>query len=1403
MAEESLPLSAELRIDAVCRSFEAAWQAAAAGGTRPRIEEYLGATAPPEREALLAELLKVELHYRRGERPTADEYRRRFPQHERLITHLFEQLAAAPGPQREGGGRETVRVAAGQETGTDPNRTEAEALPGTGAGEAGGAAGLPAVPGYEVLEVLGRGAMGVVYKARHVKLNRLVALKMILSGAHAGEPELARFRSEAEAVARLQHPNVVQIHEIGEHAGLPYFSLEFVDGGSLQQHLAGTPQQPGAAAQLLETLARAVHAAHEKGIVHRDLKPANVLLTRDGVPKVSDFGLAKQLDADSGRTQSGAILGTPSYMAPEQAAGRTKEVGPPADVWALGAILYEALTGGPPFRGATVRDTLEQVCTREPVPPRQWQPKVPRDLETICLKCLHKEPHRRYASALALAEDLERFQERKPIVARPVGRLERAGKWARRNPAVAAFLTVLVVGTVVSASLAVYAVQKAELAHSSETAAVNANTELGKANDELKNANASLIKKDDQLLTALARSLLRPLAVQAGPLGEEGVQWPLPLTDPEIKALRELVDNPDERLGPRFVEEALRSPVTTRQLRARAALAMHAAVGLSPDKQEQVEKLLCERLQDSNLDAEQKTDLALVALDLGELTPTAAIRAVQVFIQAMAKTDDPIVLNECARGMSGVASRVGPQGATQAANALAQAITKTKDPQKLLSMAHGLSALATRMESHEGSRICAETAGYLTHALTKADSEGIQSFLAHGITEAATGLEPKEATQVADILKRAMLTDVTGARDSLAQGLSAVAARMEPREAAATLTQAMQFMSNQHDLQAVLALAQGLSAVVARMEPKEAAVVCARAADILMQAMAKTDRPDDWSALAGVLSAVAARMEPKEGVATFTKATAEPFASAKGLSAVAVRMEPEDAARAADFLTQAIMSKLYHDSALGPLAEGLSAVARHMDPKPATRVADTLLQAMVKSNEPSLTNPVHPVLAHGLSAVAARMEPKEAATTLTRAMISQNDPDTLDWLAQGLSTVAAHIGPQEAARAADVLTQAIAKSSSPGAMERLVEGLAVVAARMGPQESAREADSLTQAMAKTTDPKSLRWLAQGLSAVSVRMEPKEASRVCARAADLLTQARAQTNDPQNLHELAQGLSAVSARMEPKEAAIVCARAAHSLAKVMTETDDLRNLSALARGLSAVAARMEAKEAGAVCAHAADILMQAMARLALPDPYKLNLAEGLSALSIRMEPKQAAAILTQAMAKTVRPALPPLARGLSAVAVCMEPEDAAWAIDSLTQAMAKNNALGDPGPWAQGLSALLARADRPELSGRATAVMAAVGFLNERCESLVLPAILAPALEPLPCRFSTPELVELLKQPTCVGLARRAILDQLEHRYQRKFADQWDFVHFAQEQNLGLDFTSPPKRFGTPAVDENK
>jgi serine/threonine protein kinase len=416
---------------------------------------------------------------------------------------------------------------------------------------------LPSISGYEVLEVLGRGGMGVVYRAWQKSLKRFVALKMLKDGVLADEESRQRFRREAEAAARLRHPHIIQVYEIGEQDGRPFFALEYVEGGSLAEKVRGTPQPPGEAARLVETLARTMSHAHQQGIVHRDLKPSNVLVIDEAdtplgqwVPKITDFGLAKQVHptaASAGpQTQSGAIVGTAEYMSPEQAAGLTKVVGPAADIYSLGAMLYELLTGRSPFKGATLVDTVQQVLHDEPVSPRRLQPKVPHDLETICLKCLHKEPNKRYASAQDLADDLRQFQDGKPIQARPIGTWERGVKWAKRRPTAAALAVVsvsfvLILGIVLArlnmvlrkeveesnlqrAREAEYFRKAAEIAHNASRTLWS----MGKPREalDLENQLIDLLESGLQqgLLTDSQRTVALPAAyfVRAGLLAEMG-----------------------------------------------------------------------------------------------------------------------------------------------------------------------------------------------------------------------------------------------------------------------------------------------------------------------------------------------------------------------------------------------------------------------------------------------------------------------------------------------------------------------------------------------------------------------------------------------------------------------------------------------------------------------------------------------------------------------------------------------------------------------------------------------------------------------------------------------------------------------------------------------------------------
>jgi tetratricopeptide (TPR) repeat protein len=431
-ADASLPLLKLVLADQRRR-----WQQ----GDEVRVEAYLDLQPSLHGNPhVVLDLIRNErlLRQQRGETPAAGEYAERFPELAPQLRLLFDVenppsthslLPSAP-PWREASPDFSDLPLPGPET-LQP-ATDHLGPPSS-------------IPGYEVLDVLGYGGMGIVYRAWQANLHRVVALKIARIGEHHKE-ELARFRTEAEAVARLQHPNIVQIYEVGENNGRSFLALEYVDGGSLAQKLDGTPWPGPKAATIVQTLARVIQYAHSRGIIHRDLKPSNVLMTSDGVPKVTDFGLAKLLVGGSEhQTETGAILGTPGYMAPEQAGIKAGSISPGADLYALGAILYELLTGRPPFRAATPIETMMQVRTQEPIPIRRLQPAAPRDLETISLKCLQKEPFKRYLTAQDLADDLDRFLKGEPIVARPVGAWERTLKWIKRRPTLAALIGVSMV----------------------------------------------------------------------------------------------------------------------------------------------------------------------------------------------------------------------------------------------------------------------------------------------------------------------------------------------------------------------------------------------------------------------------------------------------------------------------------------------------------------------------------------------------------------------------------------------------------------------------------------------------------------------------------------------------------------------------------------------------------------------------------------------------------------------------------------------------------------------------------------------------------------------------------------------------------------------------------------------
>jgi tRNA A-37 threonylcarbamoyl transferase component Bud32 len=1138
------------------------------------------------------------------------------------------------------------------------------------------------VPGYDLLGVLGRGGMGVVYKARHQRLNRVVALKMILAGGHASATELARFRTEAEVIARLGHPGIVQIYEVGEHNGLPYLALEFCAGGSLSAKLNGTPLPTDRAAALMEQLAHAIDAAHRQQVIHRDLKPGNVLLVADGAPKITDFGLAKKLDDTAGRTQTGAVLGTPSYMAPEQAGGRTRDIGPATDVYALGAILYECLTGRPPFKAAETLDTVFQVLTDEPVPPTRLQPKVPRDLETICLTCLHKEPAKRYASAAALAEDLRRFGAGEPIVARPVGLVERAVKWARRRPAAAGLLLALVLGTAVSSYFAVQASREAH--HAQDSASIARHNEIlahqkeAQARDaeaEAHQEKQRAIEAREQIEAILARSLLRPLGHREGDPN-----------DIELDALWELAESPNEQVRRLFFETALARPTAARQLRNRKELAVHAAVGLDPARRRWLEEMLLQRLREKTGDPKVRTDAALVALEIGrpghELTPLAARQVVAAVIGET----DLAARTTLAGALAAVVRRLGPAEALELARQLADAL-------------------------------------------------------------AAETNEPATAAPI--------------------RSLAALSSRLGPAEASALARQIAGALADETPFPARAALAKALAVVAARLDPAQAARLAGPAARQLADLLPRVQNLSWRSALAEALAALAVWMDPAE----------------------AARLSVATAGRLADALAKEV-----NLVARPHLAGALVALAAHLRPAEAAVLAQQLADALAKApNVPTRTT-----LAGALATVVARMDPVEAAQL--SATVAQQLADTLAGetetaaraaLARSLKVVAAWMDSKDATALAQHLTEALRKEPANAVRAALAEALAVVAARVDSPEVVALARHLADTLPKASGTPLVRsTLAGTLAAVVERLNPAEAERLCTPAARQLAALLARQTAANSLvkAEMAEALTAVAARINSAEAAKLSAPAAKQLTDALAGETGPVARAALARALAAVAARVDATGATPLARQ----LAQALAGETAP-ATRATLARALGTVAVGLDSAEAATLAQQLAEVLARETVPAtrtaLARALTTVTARMD----SAAAQQLVEALTKETNSEARSLLARALVETATRIDPAAAAPRAhLAALAVAGWTSMPVDVGTI-AVLARAAEPLPCSFTTQQLVDLLKLPTCVGEAQATLLVQLANRYKRPFANVWGFVEWAQKNEPGLDFTAPPKR----------
>jgi hypothetical protein len=953
------------------------------------------------------------------------------------------------------------------------------------------ATGLPQVPGYEVEAVLGRGGMGVVYKARHVALKRTVALKMLAAG-HADPAERARFRAEAEAVARLQHPNIVQIYEIGEAAGRPFFALEYVAGGSLAERLVGQPLPPRDAARLVAALAEAMHLAHSRNLVHRDLKPANVLLAAKSnapvgqcQPKVTDFGLVRQLDADSGQTFHGMLMGTPSYMAPEQAEGRARCAGPAADVYALGAILYECLTGRPPFDGATPLETLEQVRSREPAAPSSLNRQAPRDLETICLKCLRKEPERRYASAQELADDLGRFVCGEPVAARPVGRLERAAKWMRRNPTVACLSAVaalaLVAGTVVSLLFGVEARRQEGLATDRAGDLERQAIEL-KAQTRAATENAQRAKKqEEEVRRVLIASLMIPIEGNAHKLNS-------PLDNTEVVGLCQLRKVPREvRL--QFLDTALADPETARRVGRRADWVIQAIVGCNRALRDEVGQLLIQRIQKP----ETSQEVVLACAQLGQA----------------ANLDDRVWAERSADALSAALCDNG--------------IERVDCPALAKSLAAVLEHLPRAQAAEHAARV---TDVFLTRWQAPGGLYLVHDYYGPVLVVMSRHLDAATANRAADRIEaiHRLSAELPLTWVSLAKAQVAVCQHLPPSDSAAHVKRMVDLVLATKEEDKFRYTYH--TATLATMSGQLDAKVAARVADEIIGILG-----DSYTTL------------------TMRSEFVKIPSLAEDLARVAERLDAPGSLRAAEALIS-VLKKADNLTNIEPLRKALAGMCRRLDADGAKRVAEAIALAVQDPKTPILARAL---LAHGFAVVTDKLDPDKAAL-LERAIVdvfvvnladAKNLADVKSMLArmqlwQALAAVCGRPGTKSATRAAEALTAAILDPQTPFVvLKPLAEALTVVSGQLPPAQASLRASKAAKVLDSLWIAKTNRLerasLAQAMAGLWTHLSPLERAPLAKRMADYLGAALQDAKTERHeFKSLTEALTAVCRQLDPAE-----------------------------------------------------------------------------------------------------------------------------------------------------------------------------------------------------------------------------------------------------------------------------
>ena len=1273
---------------------------------------------------------------------------------------------------------------------------------------------------YELLEEIARGGMGVVYKARQVSLNRIVALKMILRGNFATERDVIRFRTEAEAAANLDHPNIVPIYEIGEHEGQQYFSMKLIEGGSLSQLARADAKTE---VQRLSEVARAVHYAHRRGILHRDIKPSNILVVAQGTPFVTDFGLAKRLqDTENSLTETGQVLGTPRYMAPEQAAG-SKDLSIAADVYSLGVVMYERLTGQTPFTGDNVLTVLRQVRENEPPRLSSIVPGMDRDLETVVLKCLQKEPNRRYESAEKLTEDLEHWLKGEPIEARPVGQTERAWRWCRRNPTVASLTATVAALLVVVATVSTVSAINAKARADSESRA--------RVRAEGAEQDAKLAR--DGIEQTFAQSLVRPLDPNGDLKNHET------LSEPEHVALWELASLQGKPLGLRFLEEATLAPLTSRQLLSRSEPALVAAVGLDPQQRDRAAETLSSKLRDPKTPLAQRAGIALVALELEDKPGPAADLCHEIVEQAL-KTEpagEPIdgliahldnnstslnpntgarILESALERkwsggeISGLATalvtttgRMAPAEAAlishRAAKVLARTLSQNVDDNQRGVLGNALDTVVTRMDAKAA-------AGILEAALNteKVDTSTLVIF-GEKLVTVAERLDPVEARHLRDVVARKFATALETEKKGdltiqLSLAFARLAKRLKPGEDSEIWKTAARMFAAKFAVEKADGirgnLAWGLGPLAEFLGKDEAARVCLPSADNLAEALKQVRVRDDmaWRSVLRGLGALSIRLAPEQAARTVRLLAAtiqrEPNSLEENFQSLLYALDSSDAARAARVLVAAIGQEK-DPKIRWWLCGGLCLTAERMKEEEVGEVCGIVGKEMAETltmqGEPNLT-----YFWDGFAIVTSHLN----ATLRKQVLRVLNEGFEKNPKLDSIERFKLMRGTLSPAEAVETLIAMLEKETDANIRWRLSYYVADPANHAEPAVADRAARVLAAGLKESLDTQSTYTLAEALKSVAGRMTPGEGSQVLAAALEsqigsesarkkYQLSSSSYTSSPVEdlaavIQKLANGLSEIAGRLPREEAAKVCGKVARVLATALERDAEDAVIARLAKALATVADRMTPAEASEVCCNAVQVLLQI--RSTKPSNYESRgkIDESFSPLFNHLDPK-ITTTLTHHLAALV----------LSEVGV-------RWSGSQGTDMMGNAQPLRDPSTLrslltdGKGLTETKFQAWRKGSPGIAVMANAEIGAIV---------SAVALASEPIPSRLSTQDLVDLLKMPTCLGEGRRVVLDHLGYIHGRRFVNHWDFVRFARENRLDVDLTTPPVRPDPKAIME--